>query len=407
MLLQSSVKIKSIISNNKKESALSVKVILVNMTIDTADICIVGGGIIGMYAAYKLSEQGKSVRLIDKLYAGSSRYNIGDILYSGHTDNVAPFMRYSSKLWRGAGEEHEETFGFERRGSVYFARTEDQEAHLKQDAAHMKADGAESFYESDLEALKEHLQVNRLSEAVRGALIAPRDAAINSRLSVDALRKQITQGGVKIWGSDAVKEFVFDGDNKIIGVKTDTGEECHAKKTIITSGVWSNRFLSGINAEVPMRPARCHVIQAFPNGKVPHQMMAYRLKYGEILAKYIDDGRMLVSYTALKDPAQATGNTETDESAVEFVLRNFSDLLTPMEGAKIREVNVMSTAVTPDYAPYLGESAQYDGLTYAIGFNGKSYAYAAGVGDVLCDLTDGNAPKIDISAFSPHRTFGK
>ena len=90
MLLQSSVKIKIVISNNKKESALSVKVILVNMTIDTADICIVGGGIIGMYAAYKLSEQGKSVRLIDKLYAGSSRYNIA----VSYTHLTLPTTRY-------------------------------------------------------------------------------------------------------------------------------------------------------------------------------------------------------------------------------------------------------------------------------------------------------------------------
>ncbi|MEC9291830.1 MAG: FAD-binding oxidoreductase [Pseudomonadota bacterium] len=377
------------------------------MTIDTADICIVGGGIIGMYAAYRFAEEGKTVRLIDKLYAGSSRYNIGDILHAGHVPSVTPFMRYSYEKWREAGEKHEETFGLERRGSVYFSRTESQHISLLAESTKLKDDGVDCFYESDLEALKEHLQVNRLSDAVRGALIAPRDAAINSRLAVDALRKHITQGGVKIWGSDAVEEFIFDGENKIIGVKTDSGEECHAGTTIITSGIWSNRFLTSIKGEVPMRPARCHVIQAFPNGKVPHQMIGYRLKYGEILAKYLDDGRMLISYTALKDPAQATGRTETDDHAVEFTMRNFADLLTPMEGAKLREVNVMSTAVTPDYAPYLGQSEQYEGLTYAIGFNGKSYAYAAGVADVLCDLTSGSAPKIDISAFSPHRTFGK
>lgn len=376
------------------------------MAVDTADICIVGGGIIGMYAAHRLAEQGKSVRLIDKLYVGSSRYNIGDVLRSGHTQAVAPFMRFSSQRWSEAGAKYEETFGFERRGSVYFARTDEQAARLRQDEATLKAEGVECFYENNMAALQDYLQVNRLSQAVRGALIAPRDAAINSRKAVDALRKHITHGGVKVWGADAVKSFVMDGDN-IIGVKTDTGEECHAKHTIITSGVWSNNFLSTIDADVPMRPARCHVVQAFPNGKVPHQMMAYRLKYGEILAKYLDDGRMLVSYTALKDPAQATTRTHEDKRAIDFTMRNFADLITPMEKARIREVSTMSTAVTPDYAPYIGHSEKHPGMVYAIGFNGKSYAYAAGVADVLCDLTDGKTPQIDISAFSPHRTFGK
>lgn len=370
---------------------------------ETVDVCVVGGGVVGLYAGCELARRGKSVRVIDKKFIGSSRHNIGSVLLQGHHAAELPFIKSSQEIWQQAGEEWGEDFGYEERGSVYFALSEAETSRLQKEVERDTAQGFSCRYEDDLTALAKDLGDVRLGEQVLGAKISENDGIIETGRALDGLRRQLIKHGARIWGSDEVTDFIIE-DGKIMGARTADGDECHAGITLMVAGVWSNPLLKHkMNIHVPMRPARCHILQVSPNGTMPMQMVARKLAYGELVAKYQRSGRVLVSYNGLMDQAQATWSTQADIDAVNWMQARAPELLGPLQHATVHQQSVVSIAVTPDFLPCVGFMPQLENLYVAVGFNGKSYAYAAALSKVIAAQLDGEEPPVDISAFKPDR----
>ena len=66
---------------------------------ERVDICVVGGGIVGLSCAAEMAQEGLSVRLIDKHYIGSSRENIGDMTREGGPPFLDDFVHYCMSAW--------------------------------------------------------------------------------------------------------------------------------------------------------------------------------------------------------------------------------------------------------------------------------------------------------------------
>jgi sarcosine oxidase subunit beta len=369
---------------------------------EQVDVCIIGGGVVGLFCAIEAIAAGKTVRVVDKTFIGATRNNIGELMRQGHHPDFLPLVVYAQKRWQQAADSLGVHLGLEARGSVYLARATAELEALRQQVEADHAAGANTRLIDDRADLLSLLKVGDIGPDVLGGRLSEHDMAIDTGVAMDALRRVAISQGVRLWGDDEVTEIIVDG-HTVKGVRTRAGDECVAAETIIAAGVWSVRLLRQLDLHLPMRPARCHLVEVSPSRDVPHQLIAYATRSGDMIAKYLATGRVLMGYTGLHDQAQATWFTRVDKPAVNTMLGTFGMLLPCYQHAAVRRMSTVSLSVTPDHKPYLGRPLNYNGLLLAIGFNGKSYAVAAGVARVLADLMANAAPQVDITPFSAER----
>lgn len=99
---------------------------------NTADVVIVGGGVIGCATAYYLTKMGKSVIVLeasDNIGNGGSSRNGGGVRQSGRDLRELPLAMYGiENLWPGLSEELGVDCEYHKQGNLRLGKTE---AHLK------------------------------------------------------------------------------------------------------------------------------------------------------------------------------------------------------------------------------------------------------------------------------------
>jgi sarcosine oxidase subunit beta len=374
---------------SKKESQMAEKV----------DVCVVGGGIAGLFTAMYAARAGMSVRLIDRVYISGSRFNIGAVLHQGHSKHEDEIMQHSYKLW----SEDAQAMGFETRGSLQMLCGVEEVKESYREMKSAVANGLNSMMHTDLNALSEAMGGHELSDRVLAARSTPEDSMVETNMALDRVRQEFIRAGGRVWGSDEVAKILQE-DGRVIGVETVSGDVCHAKSTAILAGAWAGVLIGSVGAHVPLRPARAHAMQLSTSRSMPEEMLIRQFKTGRLVAKYEPRfGRVLVIYDGLMDQAQATWSNEPDPEAVEWMQRQIPTLLPVLETATVNSVSTITLAVTPDLRPCIGTWPGIEGLYIGVGWNGKDYGYAPSVGDNLVRLMQGKESAIDLAPFSVNR----
>lgn len=367
---------------------------------EDVDVCLVGGGVVGLWCAVTLAEAGHTVRMIDKEFIGASRNNIGELIQQGHGTDVLPFVRLAFDEWQTASARLGEDVGVDLCGSMMLALRPTEVEALQAQTRDEAAVGLPTrFLEGP--PLAAELKRGALTPQVLGARFSDGDASVATDVALDGLNRLAVRRGVRMWGSDVVTDFLVE-NGRVVGART-KADEVYAKLTVLCAGPWSVNLTKTLGVPMPLRPARGHLIEISPTQALPRQLVAYPSPLGQILCKTLRSGRALVAYTGLNDQAQATWSTQPDPQAVQATLTTLAALLEGVKYAAVRHVSVVTQSVTPDGRPYLGESAQYPGLYVAMGFNGKSYAYAPAVALAVKAYLAGVEPVAPMGAFHPDR----
>jgi glycine/D-amino acid oxidase-like deaminating enzyme len=315
---------------------------------------------------------------------------------------LADLMKLSLKSWQDSAKEYGKNLGLAPRGSVSLALTELEADTLREAARQEQAQGFGSQYVDDLETLADLMGGARLGEGVIGGKVCSDDAIIDTKQAIDGLRQLVVKAGVKIWGSDVVAEFLCK-KGRVIGVRTTEGDICEATYTVVCAGIHASRLLRPLSINIPLRPARCHLLQVTPHGKLPVQLMTHREPAGHLMMKQTQAGRVMIAYDGLVDQAQATYAAEMSEEAIGWMRHRASQMLAAMQHAPIHDQKTVAIAVTPDFMPCIGPYAGVDGLLTAVGMNGRSYAFAAGIAKIMAELVQDKPSPIDLGAMLPDR----
>src|SRR5258708_31521163 len=99
----------------------------------SCDVLIVGGGIVGVSAAYHLARKGLSVVLGEKgrIAGEQSGRNWGWVRQQGRDARELPLMIHSMQIWRGLAAELGEDLGFTQGGCLYLAESPAELAHFE------------------------------------------------------------------------------------------------------------------------------------------------------------------------------------------------------------------------------------------------------------------------------------
>ncbi len=349
-------------------------------------ICVIGGGIIGLCAAYYLSEAGHAVIITekDKIAEKASSGNAGALWPSVPSRNnniIGELGLESLKLFDTLSKEFD--FDYERCGAIEAFFTERGMEEARRDTKAARKGG----YRIKLLTKQEiHEMEPELSERVRGGVYCPRDAKGDSYELALELAKKIKKNGGKILENCEAKGFSFLS-NTVDFLKTTKGK-VKADYYINCLGPWSP-FLKG-SLKIPVKPVKGYSIMI----KTTKSERSIRV-----------DGTAIVNHRNLVKVGGIVENKGYDLSVEKRGIEKLASIYKktfPKRKFKIVEKNSCLRPMTPDKIPIIGKDSKYRNLIIATGHYRDGFMLAPITGKLVKIIMDNGKSKF-LRRLSPLR----
>ena len=364
----------------------------------TAEIVIVGGGIIGTSIAYHLAQkQAKGVVLLEKgmLGEGSTAKCAGGIRAQFSTEINIRFSLESFKTWNHFQEIMEGELDFKKVGYLFLATTEDEWAVFQSNSAlqHKFGIPVELLSPKEIQYRWPYLRVDDL----RGGTYCAWEGYAGPYEALSGFARGGRRGGVKIFEETEVTQVLRNG-NQVAGVRTRRGD-ISAPLVVNAAGPYAGEVGKMAGAEVPVQPFRR---QLFFTGPFPHIPDPIPLVIDFHRAWYFrrEGAGLLISGPKDSFPSF---NLNVDYEAMVEVAENSMYRVPIMEKAEIDRGWAGSYEISPDNHAILGEFPGLKGFFLANGFSGHGFQHSPAVGRVMAELILGEKPSIDISCLSVER----
>lgn len=372
------------------------------MSAQSADVVIIGGGLMGAATAFFLRRRGVSVILLERGLVGqqASGTNFGNVRRQARFLPQLPLANRAHGIWCRLPELIDDDIEFLPSGHIRIAYTQEQVGVLEKYARDARE------YGLDLEMYSGAAMRARypfLGREVLAASLAPNDGHANPRLAAPAFARAAIRNGAQIFENTEVLAITKDGAD--FRVSCGDGREFRAPSALIASGAWGDKMSAQFGEPVPMTPRgpQMGVTEPVPYKIMPsvgvatkelHEMLYFRqIKRGNIIfggcgrgPAYPDLGRAYV--------------------LPEHTLTQFGQLkrLAPAV-ARLNIIRVWSgiEGYMEDNLPVMGTSATEPGLHYAFGFSGHGFQLGPGVGDVMAELISTGATSTPIAPFDIRR----
>jgi sarcosine oxidase subunit beta len=364
----------------------------------TADIIIIGGGIIGASIAFHLTGKGtKGIILLEKgmLGEGSTAKCVGGIRTQFSTEVNIRFSLESLKTWDHFEEITGVDLGFKKVGYLFLATTEN-EWTLFQANAHLLRTFSipvELLSPEEIQHRWPYLKVDDL----RGGTFCPGDGHAGPYEALTGFIKGARQGGVKIHEGTEVQQ-ILQKRGRIVGVGTSRGTIA-APIVINAAGPQAAEVGKMAGVEVPVKPYRRQIFFTGPFPWIPDPIPLVIDFHRGWYFRREGPGLLL---SGPKDDFPSF-NVKVDYDAMVEVAENSVARVPVLEKAEINRGWAGSYEISPDNHAILGEAPGVKGLFLANGFSGHGFQHSPAVGQVMADLIFGKQPFIDVSRLSIER----
>ena len=187
----------------------------------SAQVVIIGGGIVGCSIAYHLAKRGVSdVVLLERkqLTCGTTWHAAGLVSMLWPTPYLTKLAEYTHELYASLEEETGQATGYGRIGSLSVARTTERLEELQRTSSMASVFGVESEM-IDNERLAEFYPGINI-DGILGALYIKKDGQTNAIDTTMALTKGARMYGARVLENIKVEEILVE-DGKVVGVQTE------------------------------------------------------------------------------------------------------------------------------------------------------------------------------------------
>lgn len=367
----------------------------------SAQVVIVGGGVIGCSVAYHLTKLGiKDVVLLERrqLTCGTTWHAAGLVPTLRATYNMSMLANYSASLYEELEAETGQATGFVRNGSLTIATNKERLAELKRGASMAKVCG----FPCDViepEQAKEMWPLLNIDD-ICGAIHLPMDGMASPVDVTQALAKGARMGGATIIEGIKVEDIKIR-DGKAAGVVTEQGD-IDAEFVVNCAGMWAREFGKKAGVNVPLHAAEHFYVVTENMPDLQHGLPTLRDMDGYCYYKE-DAGKLLVGmFEPNAKPWGAAGIP--DDFCFDQLPDDFEHLEPYLEAAMHRIPKLMETGLqvffngpesfTPDDRYHLGEAPELRNYFVAAGFNSVGIQSAGGAGKMLAQwIQKGHAPR--------------
>ncbi len=367
-----------------------------------ADVVVVGGGAVGVSAAYHLAAAGAgSVLLLEResaLGTGSTGRCAGGFRHQFSSRVNVELSLASIPLITGFSATHGLPLDVVQDGYLFIVRDADTWSAFEAAAAMQRGLGVpvELLGAADAARLVPGLAV----EGVVGATYCALDGIADpSGLTLGYATAARRAGALVLTGVDV--ERIVTAAGRVEGVETDHGR-VHAPVVVDAAGPWAGLLARTAGVGLPLEPIPRVVLVtgAFPG--VPARRTLVIDAATSFYFHREGDGVLM----GMGDPAeQPSFETRIDERFVaEELLPTAIRVFPALAEAAIAHRWVGLYEMTPDRHPILGRVPGLEGLLLADGFSGHGFQHAPIVGKLLAEIVvDGAAHTVDISSLGLDR----
>lgn len=372
---------------------------------NTADVVVIGGGIIGCATAYYLAKKGVSVIVLegsDHIGNGGSSRNGGGVRQSGRDPRELPLVMYGiQKYWPTLSEELGVDTEYTQEGNLRLGKSEKHKQILQglTDRA-VKVGLDVRMIDGD-----EVRQINPyLSEEVTCASWCPTDGHANPLTTTLGYYVAARRLGVHfITGEPVVELRKVKGKLRKVITPNNVYE---GENVVLAAGFASRKIANTIGIDVPMRSAllECLVTEAEPPmfkqmlGTAEADFYGHQTKHGSFA---FGGGTSFEPFN--KDNGTPVSSSIGAPCTCRGIIRYFPIL----KDAKIVRSWAGWSDGCKDGVPVLGTVEEVPGLIMACGFSGHGFGIAPGAASQLAELIVDGKTTVDISALHYDRFKAK
>ncbi|WP_100629119.1 NAD(P)/FAD-dependent oxidoreductase [Algoriphagus formosus] len=408
---------------------------------------IIGGGIVGLFTAYFLQQEGIEVKVIDRtdLKDNCSTGNAGMIVPSHIIPLAAPGMiakgiswMFSSKspfyihprfdykllqwsllffksanqkqvekaipylknisllsksLYLSFRENHPEAaLAFQEKGLMMVYQTEAVEKEEIEFAHVARKHGlaAEILSPADIQRIEPNLEVK-----ARGAVLFPGDAHLDPGALYSFLKTYLEEKGVEFLTETQVLGFEKSGE-KVEAVLTDKGK-IEAEKVLLCGGSWSGELAKKLGFSLPMMGGKGYSFIQKNQPEIKQASILTEMKvavspYGN---KIRFGGTMEIAGT----------NQKIDMKRVEGIFESINRYYPDFQAQFPNETDIWKglRPCSPDGLPYIGHAPGYSNVLVGSGHSMMGISMAPATGRLLAELHQQKEPTMELGGFDVGR----
>ena len=415
----------------------------------SAEVVIIGGGIVGVSTAWFLAQQGVRVALCEKghIAGEQSGRNWGWVRQQGRDAREMPMIMASLNIWRGLAEAIGEDVGFEQTGCLYAARTEDE---LEGYAAWLPT-AREHGLDTRMVSGEEVAQLVPGATATwMGGIYTASDGQAEPHKAAPAIARAAARHGASILTACAVRGIETQA-GRVSAVVTERGT-IKTSAVLCAAGAWTSMFCRSLDISLPQLTLNGTVVRTAPGANalntclwdnragirrrqdggynVAHSaflehaivpatfrfafkyLPAFRREFGgvrlSIGREFIDAWRTPKRWRLdAPSPFEKTRvlNPQPRARAVAGIRRMLAERFPQLAGIGIAEAWTGVVETTPDAVPVIDEAEALPGFHIATGFSGHGFGIGPGAGKAIAGLLTGTNTGIDLSEFRLSRFF--
>lgn len=227
----------------------------------SVETLVIGGGVVGLGAAFFLQEAGQQVLLIDRDVPGrgASGLNPGSLAVQNKPVRLIPMAIEGVNLWRELHAMEGCDVGYHQSGGFRIAESEEEASELKQLYLDQREKGAnlQHLRGTAITDIAPYLSLDQ----VVAANYCPDDGYGNPLVALPSLVKAFERlGGVVQTKTEAIS--ISERGNSVI-VETNRGR-IEAGKVVAAAGVLSRKLMSTVGFDVPVEARAMQVMVTEP-----------------------------------------------------------------------------------------------------------------------------------------------
>jgi sarcosine oxidase, subunit beta len=362
----------------------------------TAEVVIIGGGIVGSSIAWHLTHAGcKNVLVIERETSqgkGSTGKSMGGVRAQFSTPVNIQMSLYSIPFYAKFEEVVGYPADYRPQGYLFLATKDSHLAYLRDNFARQQKLGLTTTRLLAADEIRAMLPQLR-SDDVLGGSFCSTDGFVDPYSVMNGFMTSAIEHGATLWKKTEVTGIAKDQQGAF-RVETTRGQ-VSTRMIVNAAGAWAAQIAKFLDVDLPVEPLRRMLVPSEPFSDFPHSSpMVIDMSTG---FHFRPEGRGFL--LAWNDPDESPGyKTDFEPSFIEKILMHAADRVPAFENLPINPKRAWAGLyeMTPDHHCILGPVEAVPGFFLANGFSGHGVMHSPATGKILADLIlDGKTNVVD------------
>jgi sarcosine oxidase subunit beta len=370
----------------------------------TAEVVIIGGGIVGSSIAYHLTAAGcKGVLVLERELSqgkGSTGKSMGGVRAQFSTPVNIRMSLYSIPFYASFDERLGYPCDYRPQGYLFCATSQRHLDYLRTNYESQARLGLKDARLVSGDEIRRMFPQLRADDIVGGAFCST-DGFVDPYSAMTGFMCWACDHGAQLCKSAEVIGIEYESGGAI---RVETNKDVISTRTVVNcAGAWAAAVGKMVGLNLPVEPLRRMLVPSEPFDQFPHTApMIIDMSNG---FHFRPEARGFL--LAWNDPEETPGyKADFDPGFVEKILTRAADRVPVFEDLPINPKRAWAGLyeMTPDHHPILGPVPEVPGFFCANGFSGHGVMHAPATGRILSDLIlTGKTDLIDVSLLNLSR----